>query len=238
MKSNLPPRIEQNIESQVRVAARLKEQAVTSGPRPVPFITISRQFGCEAVSLATALAAECDTIENLDHGSWQVYSRKLIEQMSDQQFSYDQLMAALDSKARSGIEEFVETLVGQISDLKLLHKLVTTMRATASLGRCIIVGRGGAIVTRDLPGGLHIRLIASEAHRMKGLVGRSGWSEERAREELREQDSSRQSFYRKYLHRDSNDPTLYDLVLNTEWLSQSEQIAQVLTLFQSRRSLP
>ncbi|MBK6765604.1 MAG: cytidylate kinase-like family protein [bacterium] len=238
MKTNLPPRIEQNLESQVRVATRLREQAAVCGPRPIPFVTISRQFGCEAMALAESLAHEFDALEKLDSGSWQVYGRKLIEAMADQQYSFDQLMSALDSKARSGIEEFVETLVGQISDLRLLHKLVQAMRATATLGRCIIVGRGGAIMTRDLPGGLHVRLVASEEHRLKGLVERSGWPEVRAHAELKEQDSSRQTFYRKYLRHDSNDPVLYDLVLNSERLSQAEQVAQIVALFQSRRSLP
>lgn len=235
MATNILPRIEQNLESQIRVASRLNQQAAQI-QRPVPFITLSRQFGCEAINLADLLASQFDALENLESGSWQVYSRKLIEAMADQQYSYDQLMSALGSKARGAIEEFVETLVGQISDLKLLHKLVRTIRATATLGRCIIVGRGSAIVTRDLPGGIHVRLVASEESRLKRLVERYGWSEGEARQELIEQDSYRHSFYQKYLHRDSNDPEIYDLVLNAGRLSQDEMVSQILTLFQTRRS--
>ncbi len=238
MKTNLPPRVEQNIESQVRVAARLRELAAVGCTRPIPFVTISRQFGCEAIMLAEMLAKEFDFADKLEAGSWQVYNRRLIEAMADQKYSFDQLMAALDSKARGAIEEFVETLVGQISDLKLLHKLIQTLRATATLGRCIIIGRGGAIVTRDLPGGIHVRLVASEEIRLKGLVERYGWTDEKARQEVKEQDSSRQSFYKKYLHRDSGDPEIYDLVLNSGRLSQSEMVGQITALFQSRRLLP
>lgn len=236
MKSTLPPRIEQSLESQIRVASRLREQAATQSHRPTPFITLSRQFGCEAIALAELLAKQFDTTENLEPGSWQVYSRKLIEAMADQQYSYDQLMTALGSKARGAIEEFVETLVGQISDLKLLHKLIQTMRATATLGRCIIVGRGGAIVTRDLPGGIHVRLVASEEFRLKRLVERYGWSEGEARRELSEQDSYRHSFYQKYLHRDSNDPEIYDLVLNAGRLTHDEMVGQIISLFHARQN--
>lgn len=235
MKNTLPPNVEQNLEAQIRVASRLRAQIASQSNKNVPFITLSRQFGCEAISLAEQLAAQLDNVEKLEPGSWQVYSRKLIESMADQQYSYDQLMAALDSKARSAIVEFVESLVGQISDLKLLHKLVETMRATALLGRCIIIGRGGAVVTRDLPGGIHVRLVASEEARLSRLVHRHGWSEAKARAELKEQDSYRHSFYKKYLHRDSNDPEIYDIVLNAGRLSQNEMIGQILALYQARR---
>ncbi len=238
MKNTLPPRVEQNIEAQVRVATMLRDLAAARGARPVPFVTISRQFGCEAIVLAESLAREFDALEKLESGSWQVYNRKLIEAMADQKYSFDQLMSALDSKVRGAIEEFVETLVGEISDLKLLHKLVQTMRATATLGRCIIIGRGGAIVTRDLLGGIHVRLVASEELRLKGLVERYGWTEFKARHEMKEQDSSRQTFYKKYLHRDSNDPEIYDLVLNSGRLTHTEMVGQITTLFQARRLLP
>ncbi len=236
MKSTLPPRIEQNLESQIRVALRLKELAANRSNLPVPFITLSRQFGCEAIATAELLANQFDAVEGLESGAWQVYSKKLIEAMADQQYTYDQLMSALDSEARGAIAEFVETLVGQISDLKLLHKLVQTVRATATLGRCIIVGRGSAIVTRDMPGGIHVRLIASEEYRLKGLVERFGWSEGEARQELNEQDSYRHTFYQKYLHRDANDPEIYDLVLNAGRLTQDEMVSQIVTLFHARQS--
>ena len=138
-------------------------------------------------------------------------------------------------EARGAIEEFVETLVGQISDLKLMHKLVHAMCATALLGRCIIVGRGGSLLTRHLPGGIHVRLIAPEEFRLKGLVDRLGWTEEDARKELHERDSHRIGFFQKYLHRDSNDPENYDLVLNASRLSRDEMCEQIITLFKTRQ---
>ncbi|NUO19472.1 cytidylate kinase-like family protein [bacterium] len=234
MKNPLPSRAEQNLEAQIRVASRLKELSTSREHAPKPFITISRQFGCEAVALAEYLAPQLDSCEKLDTGSWQVYSRRLIEAMADQQYSYDQLMSALDSRARTAIEDFFDTIFGQISDLRLLHKLVSTMRATASLGHCIIVGRGGAIVTHDLPGGLHIRLVAPEEYRLRGLMERRGWSVEEALRHMREQDMARRSFYQKYLHRDSNEQEIYDLILNTARLTQVEMAEQVVSLFRSR----
>lgn len=235
MKNPITPRAEQNLEAQIRVASRLKESAADERHSPAPFITLSRQFGCEAVALAEAVAAQLDAGGQLESGSWQVYSRKLIEAMADQEYSYEHLMSALGSKSRGAIEEFMSTLFGQISDLKLMHKLVRTIRATATLGRCIIVGRGAAVITRDMPGGIHVRLVASKAYRLRGLIERHGWTEAAAREALLQQDRERAHFYEKYLQRDSSDPELYDLVLNAGSLTQAQMADQIVTLYRARR---
>lgn len=120
-----------------------------------------RQFGCETVELAEMLS-QIDSLEGLEPGSWQIYSRKLIEAMADEQpLLRASLMSALDSKARSAIEDFFETLFGHPSDLKLLHKLVKTMRATASLGDASLldveVRSSRAICRAEF-----VRLVASE----------------------------------------------------------------------------
>jgi len=234
MKDSLPLRIEQNLEVHIRVASRLKQQAEQQGHSAAPFITLSRQYGCEAIALASELSEKLDSIEKLESGSWLVYSKQVIEAMADEEYSTAKLMDALDLKARGAIEEFIETVVGKISDLKLLNKLIRTMRATATLGRCVIVGRGGALLTRDLPGGIHVRLVASEAYRLKGLVDRFNWSNEKAKQVLRQEDDIRLNFFKKYLHCNPNDAENYDVTLNTEKLSQSEQVEQILTLFKLR----
>jgi len=236
MKNPITPRAEQNLEAQIRVATRLKQDSTAEHPAAAPFITLSRQFGCEAIALADLVAAKLDREDGLEGGSWQVYSRKLIEQMADQEYSYEQLIATLGSKARGAIEEFMGTLFGQISDLKLMHKLVRTIRATATLGRCVIVGRGGAVITHDMPGGMHVRLVASEAHRLRGLIERHGWSEASARQALHDQDRERAQFYQKYLQQNFSDPELYDLVLNSGRLSQHDMAEQIVALYRNRQS--
>lgn len=234
MKEPLPRKIEESLAAHVRIASGLKRQAEQQGRLPVPFITISRQFGCEAIVLAEALAPKLDAAEKLESGAWHIYSKQIIEAMADEHYSATQLMDALDMKARTAIEEFIETVVGRISDLKLLHKLLRAIRVTATLGRCIIIGRGGALLTRDMPGGIHLRLVASEEFRLKGLVDRFGWTMDKAMQVLRQEDSIRLSFFEKYLHSNPNDAQNYDLVLNTERLSRAEQLDQILMLFKAR----
>ena len=119
-------------------------------------------------------------------------------------------------------------------DIRVLRHLIRIERALATLGRCIIVGRGGVLLTAGLPGGLHIRLVAPEAVRLKSLVARFGWEQDKAQQFLHAEEQGRHSFYRKYLGQDPNNPEHYDLVVNTARLTREEQVDTIVALFAHR----
>jgi hypothetical protein len=231
----MPARIEQRIDAQLAVVSRLKNRAPAAAETAAPFVTISRQYGCEAMQLAERLAVRLAETEHSGPDSWQIYSRQLLEGLSEQTHLSQRVIDALDVRSRSGIEEFFQTLIGQSPpDLKVLRHLVHCERGLALLGHCILVGRGGALLTAGLKGGLHIRLIASEEWRLNNLVARFGWDAAKARAVLSEEEQNRHSFYRKYIGQDAGDPTHYDLILNVARLSRAEQLELILALFRSR----
>ncbi len=227
-REHLPLRVEQRLETQILLADRLRPRD-TATPAVAPFITIMRQYGCEAMTLAEELAAL------MPDGPWPVYNRQLFEKMVEEEHLSQRLFNALDVHVRSGIEEFFESLLSRSpSDLRMLHHLVRTMRAVATLGHCIIVGRGAPVLTAGLTGGIHVRLIAPYDWRERNLVQRFGWSKEQAQEVLREEQHGRHNFFRKYLNQDANNPELYDLMLNVAHLSRPEQLGLITTLYHSR----
>lgn len=233
MKHPLPARIEQRIEAQLAVSQRMKSTKAESAP-PVPFVTISRQYGCGAMELAEELAQRLASEEGAGE-PWPVYSRKIIEDISQEVKLAGRLLDALDVRTRGGLEEFFETLVGQAPpDIKVLRALVHTVRALAIHGRCVLVGRGGAILTQGLPGGIHVRLVAPESWRLQNLISRFGWDEARAHEFLRKEESHHHTFFQKYLGKDPGDPLHYGLLLNASTLSRGEQIAAVVAVFRER----
>ncbi len=227
-REHLPLRVEQRLETQIMLADRLRSRG-TATPTVAPFITIMRQYGCEAMSLAEELAAQ------MPDGPWPVYNRQLFEKLAEEEHVSHRLFNALDVHVRSGIEEFFENLLGHSpSDLRLLHHLVHAMRAVGALGHCIIVGRGAPVLTAGLTGGIHVRLIAPYDWRERNLIQRFGWSKEQAHDVLREEQHGRHNFFRKYLNQDANNPELYDFMLNTAHLSRPEQLALIMTLYRSR----
>jgi cytidylate kinase len=228
-KESLPSRIEQRIDAQITLAHRLNKTAVAPSPKPAPFVTIARQFGCEAMTLAEELA------QKMPAGPWPVYNRQIFETMAQETNVSERLLNALDVHARNGIEEFFENLLGPTpTDLRLLHQLVRTVRGLGLLGHCIIVGRGSSALTHGLPGGIHVRLIAPHNWRERNLIQRFGWKPDQAHAVMREEEHARHSFFQKYLGQNPNNPELYDLVLNTARLSRPEQAAVIYALYQAR----
>ena len=226
-KEHLPARVEQRLDTQILLAQRMKPSA--SGPQVLPFITIARQYGCEAMALAEDLAAR------LPGGPWPIYNRQILDKLIEETRASERIFQILDVHVRSGIEEFFESLIGRSpTDLRLLHHLVKTVRGLAAIGHCIIVGRGAPVLTAGLPGGIHLRMIAPRDWREKNLTLRFGWSKEQTEEVLREEEHGRHNFFRKYLGQDANNPEFYDLMLNSARLSHEEQIETVLVLYRGR----
>jgi hypothetical protein len=107
---------------------------------------------------------------------------------------------ALEDERPSWLEA---ALVGLTSgdwpeEWKVYRRVAETIRALAEMGRVIIVGRGGLFITRDMPGGIHLRLVAPLEHRVATTVTATGASKECAASIVREKDRNRQSFYRRH----------------------------------------
>ena len=51
--------------------------------------------------------------------------------------------------------------------ISIVNNDINGVRALAEVGRVIIVGRGGVFITRDLPGGIHVRLVAPREWRVR-----------------------------------------------------------------------
>ncbi len=90
------------------------------------------------------------------------------------------------------------------------------IQSMLSLGKVIVLGRGGVCLTRELDEGVRVRLIASPDVRLRRFMEMIDKPEREAREQLARQDKSRAKFLKRYFRRDIDDPLLYDAVWNTD----------------------
>ena len=97
-----------------------------------------------------------------------------------------------------------------------LHFLRTAILETAQEGNCVILGRGGQFILKDVPGVLHTRTIASRNTRLKRLRKRCDCGEHNAKKLLQRSDQNRSGFHKFFFHSDWESPAHYDVVLNTD----------------------
>ena len=197
---------------------RERRQAVREVDRrgEFPFITISRQAGAGGGALAKAILAEFarHPLDPMLQG-WSSYDRELCTLIvSDPELNVS-LRELVTEEYRTRAEDIVSVMLGKSFQDDVQKNIAIVIRELALVGRAILVGRGGACITRDLALGVHIRLIAPRDLRVKQMAEQFSISETEASRRVDEQDRSRTRMVKRRFGKDIDDPELYDAVWNT-----------------------
>jgi cytidylate kinase len=89
------------------------------------------------------------------------------------------------------------------------------IREHAHGGGALILGRGGAVVLRDEPGALHVRLDGPVEARIRQGMEVEGVDRETAERHVTETDRAREAYVQHFYRVDPRDATLYHLVIDS-----------------------
>jgi cytidylate kinase len=187
--------------------------------KPAVTIAISRQSGARGTTTARAVGKRL---------GWAVYDRELVERIAQDIKVQASLLEGVDEKKVGWLQEFMGSLTSApvVSDIAFVHRMVKTIASLVAHGDCVLVGRGVAHLL-PVETTLRVRLVAPVACRVAAMSRKLGVSEEEAAIEVAAIDRQRVQFVRDHFNKDTTDPSLYDLVLNTERFSV-EQCADLI----------
>lgn len=193
------------------------ERANARERSPLPFITISRESGAGGRRLAQALmdAFAARSGDALFEG-WKVFDRALCERVAEDDELDVGLRSLLDESSLNAVQDMVAVLMGRTPQQLVHQKVGETVRELAVVGKAIVIGRGGAGLTRDLAAGIHLRLVAPFPVRVEREKRRRSGEVDDVEKWLREQDRNRASLVERLSGRQIDDPLLYDAIWNTE----------------------
>ncbi len=205
-----------------------KDRPLVGGAAHPPFITLSRQAGAGAETVAHLLATRLNAATAKEAQPWTVFDKNLISKVLEDQ----DLPQGMAKHIHEDKDTTVEALLGEILGLHpsmwtLFHHTSETVLKLARVGRCILVGRGGNIITAKLKGGVHVRLVAPERARLAHLKKHFSLDEKAAAKYLHEHDEGRRRYVKTNFDREIEDPLLYHAVLNTSLLG-FEHTAELL----------
>jgi cytidylate kinase len=163
-------------------------------------ITVSRQLGSLGCDIADAVAQRL---------GYRKIWRGLINQAARRARTPEMALDILDDLGLFGLKP---SLSVEKAYLDAIRELIEEL---ARADNVLIVGRGGQSVLRGWPNTLHVRIIAPLDVRVERLVQRHGITARAALAQVRASDRRRKQFIERAYNVDWNDPTLYDLVLNT-----------------------
>ena len=194
-----------------------------------PFIAISRQTGAGGQALAAELLNQIGTqsAQPLFVG-WQLCNQELCHTLARDPVLKASVESLLNREYHSHAEDILGQLIfGSQSQDVVIKKMFQLIRTLALHGKVIFVGRGASYLTRDLPYGIHVRLVASLESRIKRVMSSLNLSEKAARETIAEKDEAKAELVKTFFHKDIRDPLLYDIVWNTDRVTLRE-ISRIL----------
>ncbi len=106
--------------------------------------------------------------------------------------------------------------------------LVNVVTGLAAPGSAVFLGRGAHLILGE-KATLRIRLVATWENRLARITERTGLSRTEASVLLEETDRNRAEFIRKVFKADPNDPTHFDLVINSDRM-KPECMLETVTL--------
>ena len=181
-------------------------------------VTIEREFGCGAASIAAQLA---------DHLGWKLWDHLLTEEIARlanvDQSTVRRCDERMDSRLhrlaksfwRGSYERNSAALGSQVFDTDCMMRMMEeTMNKIASEGNAVIVGRGAPYFMRERPDAFHVFLYAPRSEKIRRTMA-EGHSEDEAIEQVDSVDRERIAYVKHYFNADWPTRSLYHLMLNT-----------------------
>lgn len=211
----MPSSMQKYINAQVTYWKQQKEKlAAPEKTNKLPFITISREYGCGGYEVAKKLI-EIFNDEMKQTPQWAAYNKELLDKVMDDMGLSSSLAETLTTTARSSLTNLLQTSFSSFPTQVSVHKkLAETVALLALNGNVVVVGRGSNIITRSIHNGYHVRLVAPLPWRTDQIVSKMNLSKQEAGKLIAEKTKQRDTFLKEYLKFDVADPHNYQLIIN------------------------
>lgn len=189
-------------------------------------VTVSRQYGSRGSYIATRLS------EMLGYGR---FHRELIDKICRNQDYYDRVLALL-SDAEIELMRFRTELILKPKTELSENYIVTLCHlvfAMSRLGSVVIIGRAGNFIL-GMDEGFHVRYVAPAEKRIDNLTNYKRIDSKMARDEISKIKRERRDFVRSNFGIGIDDPSCYDLILNTAHIGVEEAVGVTIEAYAAK----
>jgi cytidylate kinase len=183
-------------------------------------ITITRCIGCGGMTIARNVA------EGL---KLELYDDQRLQEEAGKIGIQPEILKELDEKAPG----LFNRLFSHKPEI-YLYLLEAVIYEVARKGEGVILGHGAQLLLRDFNCALHVRIYGSRPFRIKHLMDQQGLSSEAAGKMIQKSDHERKGFLKFAFHKDWDDPSLYDLIINRDKLSAESTSMLIIEAAQSQ----
>ncbi|HLN73840.1 MAG TPA: cytidylate kinase-like family protein [Prolixibacteraceae bacterium] len=201
---------------------------------PGPVICISREVGCGGVNIARLLAVELDKLGTCKR--WKVLSKEILEESAHElNMDPNKLKHYLKEGDRGMFDDILSAFSEKRykSDRKITNTLIDLILSFANDGHCIIVGRAGHIITRNIEKSLFIKLSAPLNWRTKKIMEKFDLNIREATDFIEKTEKERENLMR-HIGGENYKDYGFDLTINLSRLNITEVIGLIKYIAQAK----
>ena len=185
-------------------------------------ITISREYGSGGGEIATRTATRL---------GWKLIDHEVVVRVAQELGVTEAEAEAYDERTESAVSRILATLQAIQPTIPVAPPVLLTTDAhdynearrrviegAVAAGQVVIVGRGAQVLLAQRRDVLHVRIVAPLDKRIIYVMQREGLDQNAARARVQVKDRDRARYLQVEHNKDSGDPHLYDLVVNTSIL--------------------
>lgn len=190
-----------------------------------PFITISRETGAGGIQFGDLLVEYLNKYDTERKNEWRLFDRNILEHIIKEHDLPAEMAKYISEKKVSEMQAVIEQLFSlHPSEQTLVTKASNTILHLALLGNVILIGRGSNIITKNLQGGLHLRLIDVIEKKVKNIQNIFNTSKTEALKFIKKEDKERKQYLKKYFSTDIEKASNYSMVINLNHFSTDEVV--------------
>lgn len=192
-----------------------------------PVITISRTVGSGGDYIARAVAERLGV---------EMFGNEIISAIAAEANVSTSLMEALSEKLDAVDAWIYSAVFGKhVSRDEYVHFLSTVIRGLYHTGG-VVVGRGGHVILagRDV---LRVRIVGSVEACATRISEQDGTSYAEAKRKVQESNKRRGKFIWDLFHSRYNDPTNFDLIVNTDYFRKLDNVVEIVLMAVQSRGL-
>lgn len=207
-----------------------------------PVITISRECGCSANSIAIKLSKILSgysfQTEKKQAVEWKWVNKEVIEKAAEElEVSTEKIKDVFMQEARLSLHKvqtaFSTEKMYDADDQQVIDTLSEVIKQLAEQGHCIIIGRAANMIAGDITSKLRIKLQAPLDWRINRIRHRSSMSYTEAEAYVNEIDRQRSLFVEHIAGRslDNND---FDVIFNYSTMNDDQIVDAILHIMKAK----
>jgi len=209
-------------EVDMKIAAQIMKEFSAMPATTVPFITLSREYGCDGWEISRALEKRLSLAMSKP---WRLFHRDMLEEVDEDHKVTDEHLDLLEEFGHSDLQSyFLEAVFGMPSQVSTIHNLAKLYQILAKKGSIIFLGGGAGILTKDLRTGLNIRIFADQEWRVQRHAQRHNIRVEEARKRVTSRHKRREAFIKTFLGENFRDVSHYHLLINNAKMDPADAV--------------